>query len=58
MYAIRSYYGSHYEVFPDVPERWKHCHRLALSGEVQSSEGERFVRANGDIMWLRRNNFV
>ena len=44
---------SHYEVTPDVPERWKEMNRRALQGETFRSEEERWDRA-GETMWVRR----
>jgi len=44
---------SHHEIFPEIPERWKHVHRLALAGEFQQSEEDRFDRADGSVQWLR-----
>lgn len=44
---------SHYEVFPDLPERWREVHQRALAGEVVRSEEDRFVRADGKVCLLR-----
>ena len=44
---------SHYEVFSDIPERWKDVHRRALAGEIVRSDGERFDRADGTFQWLK-----
>ncbi|MGA2886952.1 MAG: PAS domain S-box protein [Terracidiphilus sp.] len=44
---------SQYEVFPEIPERWKNAHRLGLAGEVQSEEEDYFVRMDGTVHWLR-----
>jgi len=44
---------SHYELFPDLPERWKLAHRRAQEGEVVAHPDDRFDRADGTVQWLR-----
>lgn len=44
---------SHYDVFPDLPERWRDAHRRGLAGEGVRSEEDQFVRSDGRVQWLR-----
>lgn len=43
----------HYDIFPEIPERWKVVHRRALAGEVVQAENDRFSRDDGSVQWLR-----
>jgi len=44
---------SHYDVFPEIPERWKEIHRRCLAGEVASADEDPFVREDGQTQWLQ-----
>ena len=43
---------SHYEVFPDMPERWKEVHRRALEGETLRADEDRWDGQDGPH-WAR-----
>jgi len=44
---------SHYEVFPEISERWKEIHQRCLAGAVEKSDEDLFPRADGSIDWVR-----
>jgi two-component system, cell cycle sensor histidine kinase and response regulator CckA len=43
----------HYEVFPDIPERWRDAHRRALAGEIVRMDRDQVSRPDGTQCWLR-----
>jgi PAS domain S-box-containing protein len=43
---------SHYEIFPDMPDRWREVHRRALAGETLRADEDRWDRTSG-TMWVR-----
>lgn len=44
---------SHYEVFPEMPGRWKKIHRECLKGKVKKCLKDPFVRKDGSTDWVR-----
>ena len=44
---------SHYELFPDIPQRWKEMHRHGLEGETLRADEDRWVRKDGSTTWVR-----
>lgn len=44
---------SHYDVFPDVPERWRVAYRQGLAGSVTCADEDRFERQDGTVRWIR-----
>lgn len=43
----------HYDVFPDLPEKWRVVHQKALQGEVSKADNDPYVHADGSVDWTR-----
>ncbi len=44
---------SHYEIFPEISERWREIHRRCIAGATESCEADPFPRADGRTDWVR-----
>ncbi len=44
---------SHYEMIPEVADRWREIHRCALGGESLGAEEHQFRLGDGRVQWLR-----
>ena len=44
---------SHYDVFPEIPERLKEIHRRCLQGAIERCDQDPFPRSNGKLDWIR-----
>ncbi len=43
----------HYEVFPDLPEKWRQAHQKALAGDVNRAEEDAYLKPDGTQAWTR-----
>ncbi|NLE29642.1 MAG: PAS domain S-box protein [Phycisphaerae bacterium] len=43
----------HYDVFPEMPERWRQIHQRVLNGAIERSEEDSFIRTDGSINYNR-----
>ena len=43
----------HYEVFPDLPQKWRDVHQRSLAGEVLSAKEDPYYREDGSVDWTR-----
>src|SRR6185369_13814553 len=44
---------SHYDIFPNLPERWKEVHRRILAGAVERCEEDPYLATDGSTGWLQ-----
>ncbi|WP_455371534.1 PAS domain S-box protein, partial [Petrachloros mirabilis] len=44
---------SHYELFPECPDRLKTAHKRGMAGEVVREEEDSWRRADGTVLWVR-----
>ena len=44
---------THYEIFPDVPDRWREVHQRCLAGAVEKCAEDPFPRSDGTLDWLQ-----
>lgn len=42
-----------YDLFPDLPERWRQVHQRCLAGAIETCEEDLFVWADGTQQWIR-----
>ncbi|HEX9294266.1 MAG TPA: ATP-binding protein [Polyangiaceae bacterium] len=43
----------HYQVFPELPERWKAVYERCLAGATEKCEEDAFMRTDGSMEWVR-----
>ncbi|MCF8358987.1 MAG: PAS domain S-box protein [Prolixibacteraceae bacterium] len=44
---------NHYDVFPDLPQKWRDVHQRALKGEVLGADNDPFYRDDGTVDYTR-----
>ncbi len=44
---------SHYDIFPNVPDRWKEIHQRCLAGAVEKCDEDPFPREDGSTDWVK-----
>jgi PAS domain S-box-containing protein len=42
---------NHYEVFPEIPQRWKDIHQRCLAGAIERNEDDYFERPDGSVTY-------
>jgi PAS domain S-box-containing protein len=43
----------HYEIFPEIPERWKAIHKRCMAGEIIKTDEDKFLRSSGKLDWTK-----
>ncbi len=43
---------SHYEIFTDIPDKWKAVHQRCLAGSIEGQDEDPWERADGGMDWL------
>lgn len=43
----------HYDVFPDLPQKWRDVHQRSLAGAVIRAEEDPYYREDGSVNWTR-----
>ena len=43
----------HYDVFPDLPQKWRDIHQKVLKGEIASADRDPYYRDDGSVEWTR-----
>jgi PAS domain S-box-containing protein len=43
----------HYDIFPDLPQKWRDVHQKALSGVISSADNDTYMRDDGTMEWTR-----
>ena len=44
---------NHYDIFHDIPQKWKEIHKKVLIGEIFSAEDDPYEREDGTVYWTR-----
>lgn len=44
---------NHYEIFPDMPQRWREGHQRCLAGAVEKCDEESIPQPDGTPRWIR-----
>ncbi|MGA2984964.1 MAG: PAS domain S-box protein, partial [Terriglobia bacterium] len=44
---------SYYDLFPNLPDRWKEVHKRCLAGGVEKSEEDSIIHPDGTTDWVR-----
>lgn len=43
--------NNHYDLFPDLPKKWKAAHQRCLAGASESSEEDLYIKEDGRHVW-------
>lgn len=44
---------NHYEIFPEMPQKWKEVHQRVLAGAIEWNDDDSFARPDGSITYNR-----